>query len=85
MDRYKSHKEVEAFKITSILYSDARASLIGENIENPDLTDVTDVIVDSAYIAKHNPAVGGYYVKYLDGYESWSPAEAFEDGYTKIE
>ena len=28
--------------------------------------------------------VGGYYVVYTGGYKSWSPAEAFEDGYTKV-
>ena len=32
-----------------------------------------------------DPAVGGYYVRYEDGFESWSPAEAFEKGYTRIE
>jgi hypothetical protein len=26
-------------------------------------------------------AIGGYLVIYADGYESWSPAEAFENGY----
>lgn len=30
-----------------------------------------------------NP-LGGYYVLYKDGYESWSPADAFEEGYTRI-
>jgi hypothetical protein len=30
-----------------------------------------------------NP-VGGYYVRYENGFESWSPAKAFEEGYTKI-
>lgn len=29
-------------------------------------------------------ACGGYYVRYEDGFESWSPARAFEDGYTRI-
>lgn len=29
--------------------------------------------------------IGGYYVKYPSGYESWSPAEDFEDGYTLLE
>lgn len=29
-----------------------------------------------------NP-IGGYYVRYDDGYQSWSPAAAFEDGYTR--
>ena len=28
---------------------------------------------------------GGYYVRYPDGYESWSPAEAFEEGYTLVD
>ena len=29
-------------------------------------------------------AIGGYYVRYEDGFESWSPAKAFEEGYTRI-
>lgn len=29
--------------------------------------------------------IGGYYVRYEDGFESWSPAKAFEEGYTKVE
>lgn len=28
--------------------------------------------------------VGGYYVLYEDGFESWSPAKPFEDGYTRV-
>ena len=27
----------------------------------------------------------GYYVVYEDGYESWSPTKAFEDGHTRCE
>lgn len=41
--------------------------------------------VSAAYIGKHNPRPGGYYVRYLDGYESFSPAGAFEAGYSLIE
>ena len=41
-------------------------------------------LVDDDYVRKHNPQVGGYYVVYQDGYKSFSPAEAFEDGYTRI-
>ena len=29
-------------------------------------------------------AEGGYYVLYKDGFASWSPAKAFEEGYTRI-
>ncbi|MCU1338860.1 MAG: hypothetical protein JWO19_4441 [Bryobacterales bacterium] len=40
--------------------------------------------VDQAYMDKHKPDVGGYYVQYDDGYKSFSPAKAFEDGYTRL-
>lgn len=40
--------------------------------------------VDKAYMQKHKPQVGGYYVVYKDGYKSFSPAEAFETGYERI-
>lgn len=40
--------------------------------------------VDAAYMRKHTPHVGGYYVVYTDGYKSFSPAQAFEEGYTRI-
>jgi hypothetical protein len=36
------------------------------------------------YLRKHNPQAGGYYVVYADGYKSWSPAKAFEEGYTRV-
>jgi len=38
--------------------------------------------VSAEYLAKHKPTSGGYYVVYKDGYESFSPAQAFEEGYT---
>jgi hypothetical protein len=40
--------------------------------------------VSRAYVSKHNPQVGGYFVVYADGYKSWSPAQAFEEGYTRV-
>lgn len=40
--------------------------------------------VSADYMRKHNPQVGGYYVIYADGYRSFSPAQAFEKGYTRI-
>jgi hypothetical protein len=40
--------------------------------------------VTAAYVRKHGPEVGGYYVVYEDGYKSYSPAEAFEGGYSLI-
>ena len=41
--------------------------------------------VTRAYVAKHDPKAGGYYVRYADSYESWSPASAFESGYMVVQ
>jgi hypothetical protein len=40
--------------------------------------------VDANYVHKHKPEAGGYYVVYADGYKSFSPAKAFEDGYSLV-
>ena len=45
----------------------------------------TLIVPLDGFVQKHNPQSGGYYVRYEDGYESYSPAEAFESGYTPIE
>lgn len=39
------------------------------------------IMVDDKYMDKHQPQLGGYYVRYKDGYESWSPVDAFDDGH----
>lgn len=83
MPKYQSHKKVWALKIKSILFDTndgvaSRARII------PEEDGYAAFDVDAAYIQKHQPKEGGYYVVYDDGYKSWSPAEAFESGYTKI-
>ena len=80
LPRWRSHKVVEGFKIVGFMLEPGqRARLTGCG---PD--GVCSVVVSKAYIDKHAPKVGGYYVRYEDGYESWSPAAAFEAGYTEI-
>jgi hypothetical protein len=32
----------------------------------------------------YKDALGGYYAKYQDGFESWSPAQAWEEGNTRL-
>lgn len=39
------------------------------------------VVVKGDWVSKHRPSPGGYLVIYEDGYQSYSPAEAFEAGY----
>jgi hypothetical protein len=50
----------------------------------PEEPGIAPIEVSRDYIIKHNPMAGGYYVVYQDGYKSYSPAEAFESGYTRI-
>ncbi len=82
MPRYRCHKEVQALKIAEVFIPDPPefdgARLRFEDDRFPSL-DVPD-----DYVAKHDPKPGGYLVVYADGYQSFSPAEAFESGYTLI-
>ena len=78
MPRYKSHKEVWALKIARVENTAEGGTLYPEDRQ------YDKIQVDFHYMAKHNPVAGGYYVVYKDGYKSFSPAEAFEDGYTLV-
>jgi hypothetical protein len=86
---YQCHKRVRAIKIKGIVQK-----------ANPDITGQSaaesygayiipekqgDILsVDDSFMTKHKPEVGGYIVVYEDGYMSYSPAKAFEEGYTEI-
>lgn len=86
MPRYKCHKEVWALKIAEIEFPPAAANAESDGSRLLVITDegFAPIRVDHNYIRKHNPQPGGYYVVYKDGYKSFSPAEAFEEGYTRI-
>ena len=79
LPRWKCHKEVHAFKITKVVLDVDGSALLHHN----ELYFLPKK-VDAEYVQKHKPKAGGYYVRYADGYESWSPAQAFEEGYTRI-
>ena len=83
LPRYKCHKEVNAAKISRIepYGTDGSRTLFFES-DDGKTAGSNDMTAD--WVMKHSPQVGGYYVVYADGYRSFSPAEAFEDGYTKI-
>jgi len=89
MPRYKCHKVVHALKIASIAFDRDKAQQEGRETDGGAIITPADdgyapFPVDFAYVRKHNPQAGGYYVIYEDGYQSFSPAKAFEDGYTRI-
>lgn len=85
--RWKCHKEVGAVKIAEIrdYHQEGLSGSPGAILVSEKYPSVISIAVDSAYLAKHKPEVGGYFVFYEDGYQSFSPAKAFEGGYTRVE
>ena len=89
MPRYKCHKEVWALKIERIEYDQTKARAEGRETDGSAMIVPADpryapFRVEQAYLRKHDPHFGGYYVVYEDGYKSFSPASAFEEGYTRV-
>ena len=77
LPKWKCHKTVHADKIVSITYDRAgmRWHLQGGGVIN----------VGPHLVARGSPKTGDFYVRYSDNYESWSPRDAFEEGYARIE
>ena len=84
MPKYQSHKKVWALKIAGIAYHQNKDTYCNGATILPADEGYARFDVDAEYLQKHNPQIGGYYVVYEDGYKSFSPAEAFESGYTRI-
>lgn len=88
LPEYRSHKRVWAAKVVQVIDNS------GENCEAAIKDDsfVVWVLDNGGYVhvsndlkmrGGDNPACG-YFVKYADGFQSWSPARAFEEGYTRV-
>lgn len=82
--RYRCHKEVDAGKVLAIEPAPSFPEGSRVLVLDDGSVDHYRQVVDRHYMAKHEPQVGGYFVRYDDGYESWSPPRAFESGYTEI-
>ncbi len=72
MPRYTCHKKVWALKIKEVK---------GCTITPADEGYAPFEVPAEMYL-RYTPVAGDYYVVYQDGYKSFSPAKAFEDGYT---
>lgn len=69
---YRSHKIVRAAQVVEIIQG------LGIRLEG-----IEQVWIPGAdFMQKHQPIAGGYVVFYADGYTSFSPRAAFEEGYT---
>ena len=80
LPQWLCHKKVWAAKIESIEYPPQETtSRVLLHLEGG-----FEVSVKKGWGEALGELVGGYFVRYADGFESWSPAAAFEDGYTLI-
>ena len=80
MPVYQSHKKVWALKIKEIEVSQEN----GSGTITPEDEGYAPFQVSKEYMEKHQPTKGGYFVEYKGGYKSFSPAKAFEEGYSRI-
>lgn len=76
LPKYKSHKVVSAARIQGI---GLRQDDFGHVL---DLGPHGTVNVSDTWVSEKHALTGGYYVVYEDGYASFSPYEAFNQGYT---
>lgn len=79
LPQYKCHKVVRAAKIIGV-------GRIGDNdaVALEGAFDDPCLILPYGWTYKHRPEHGGYLVAYDDDYLSYSPAAAFEAGYSLI-
>ena len=83
MKRYRCHKIVEAARILRVTGTTG-----GFNLDlGPDGTQFVDFNWWTRTNLGANPPShpDGYFVRYADGYTSFSPAQTFEEGYTAVE
>ena len=80
LPRYRSHKEVWALKIAAIEFAEDGSAKIA-----PVDSGYATLKTEAGYRTKFHGGEDdlGYYVVYKDGYKSWSPTVAFEEGYTR--
>lgn len=79
---YQCHKQVKAAKINAADWV-SHPQQVCLSLEVNGRPQPLFVGIDWAN--KHQPEKGGYVVQYADGYLSYSPAKAFEEGYTRAD
>jgi len=85
MPQYQSHKKVWALKIAELKHTgEPDQESDGSLMMVPCEAGFAPVKLSAEFVQKHRPEAGGYYVVYADGYKSFSPPEAFENGYSQI-
>lgn len=82
MQRYKSHKVVEAGRIMGLSWEPTSRYV---NVESDNERGYERIEVTAEFYARGTPGLKDYLVRHEpDGYLSWSPADKFEAGYTLV-
>jgi hypothetical protein len=83
LPKYQCHKIVEALKIREVEPMRAGAVLYPEDARFAPI-EVSPSFYNSRIPIDNGTQREEYWVRYSDGFESWSPTGAFEEGYTLI-
>ena len=80
LPQYECHKVVSALKLEDVSVQDGKVA-----IQPAKGQGFAAFYVEIEWASRYKPEGDdkGYYVVYADGYKSWSPTKAFEEGYTK--
>lgn len=81
MPKYRCHKEVWALRIAAIeIHNDGSATV------TPADEGYAPFATNNEWAARFHGSHEdtGYYVQYKDGHTSWSPTDAFVEGYSLI-
>lgn len=83
MPKYVSHKEVWALKLDDVEFNEEQDKYA---IKPSEGQGIAPIFVEKEWGERYKGTDDdkGYYVVYKDGYKSWSPTKAFEEGYTKL-
>lgn len=81
LPRYRSHKIVRAAQIA--WWHQSGIGPINVHVSIDGTRHVIEALPNT--FARGAAVVGDYLVVYDDGYISWSPRKAFEDGYTRVQ
>lgn len=100
MKTYQCHKRVKALKINLAERNPGTGEITIYRQDGPASPEADGVFYEPAFVLdaetskrfagifdrdKFPEPDGGYYVEYEDGYVSWSPTKAFEEGYSVVE
>jgi hypothetical protein len=83
MKRYKCHKEVLASKIVAAEYCKGTGPM-GAWLFTYEDGEQELLRQEDPKLARWVPGVGDYKVDYMNGFDSFSPAMVFEDGYALV-